>query len=94
MTKPYYHTQLGELYLGDCIDILANMPDKSVDLIVTSPPYNIGMVYDEYKDDDDSDTDDDDGGSETGSKSDDDDQDPDDEEDSEDDEEEEKDGDK
>jgi DNA modification methylase len=31
-----------ELFLGDCIDILRAMPDKSVDCIVTDPPYVIG----------------------------------------------------
>ena len=30
-----------ELILGDCIDILRTMPDKSVDCIVTDPPYII-----------------------------------------------------
>ncbi|MGH9845382.1 MAG: DNA-methyltransferase, partial [Blastocatellia bacterium] len=27
------------LYLGDCLDILPRLPDESVDLVVTSPPY-------------------------------------------------------
>lgn len=27
------------LWLGDCIDLMANMPDESVDLIVADPPY-------------------------------------------------------
>ena len=27
------------LYHGDCLDILPTLPDKSIDLIVTSPPY-------------------------------------------------------
>ena len=33
------------LYLGDCIDFLRQIPDKSIQLIVTSPPYNIGKEY-------------------------------------------------
>ena len=33
------------LYLGDCRDLLAGMPDGSVRLVVTSPPYNIGKQY-------------------------------------------------
>lgn len=33
------------LYLGDCRELLADMPDKSVRLVVTSPPYNIGKQY-------------------------------------------------
>lgn len=28
-----------EVFLGDCLDILKSLPDDSVDLIVTSPPY-------------------------------------------------------
>ena len=28
-----------QLYLGDCLDVLKDMPDESVDLIFTSPPY-------------------------------------------------------
>lgn len=30
---------LDSLYLGDCLDVLPTLPDESVHLIVTSPPY-------------------------------------------------------
>lgn len=33
------------IVLGDCIDALGEMPDESVDLIVSSPPYNVGKEY-------------------------------------------------
>jgi len=33
------------LYHGNCIDMLKRMPDRSMQLIVTSPPYNIGKAY-------------------------------------------------
>ncbi|NKJ07906.1 site-specific DNA-methyltransferase [Rhizobium sp. SG741] len=33
------------LYNGDCADILPSLPNSSVDLVVTSPPYNIGKAY-------------------------------------------------
>lgn len=33
-----------ELILGDCLEVMKNMPDKSVDLVFTSPPYNLGNV--------------------------------------------------
>ena len=36
---------------GDAMDTLKSMPERSVDLIVTSPPYNYGMKYDEHDDD-------------------------------------------
>lgn len=33
------------LYEGDCLDLLKQIPNASVQLIVTSPPYNIGKEY-------------------------------------------------
>jgi adenine-specific DNA-methyltransferase len=33
------------LYPGDCLKLLREIPDKSVQLVVTSPPYNIGKAY-------------------------------------------------
>ena len=38
------------LVCGDCLDVLAEMPDASVDVIVTSPPYNLGINYATYGD--------------------------------------------
>ena len=38
MTKQYT-TPLGTSYCADAIDILASIPDESIDLVVTSPPY-------------------------------------------------------
>jgi len=35
------------VWAGDANDLLANMPDESVNLIITSPPYNIGKVYED-----------------------------------------------
>ncbi len=32
---------LGKVHHGDCIDLMNQMPSGSVDIIVTSPPYNI-----------------------------------------------------
>ena len=36
--------------IGDCRELLKNIPDQSVKLVVTSPPYNIGKPYGKYKD--------------------------------------------
>lgn len=37
--------------IGDCIDGMKALPDKCVDLIVTDPPYGVGMDYgDTYAD--------------------------------------------
>lgn len=33
------------LYPGDCLELLKAIPDESLSLIVTSPPYNIGKEY-------------------------------------------------
>jgi len=33
------------IYLGDCLSLLRQIPDESIQLIVTSPPYNIGKEY-------------------------------------------------
>ncbi len=33
------------LYAGDCLKFLRELPDESVQLVVTSPPYNIGKSY-------------------------------------------------
>ena len=30
-----------ELYEGDCLEILKTIPDKSIDLVLTDPPYGI-----------------------------------------------------
>ncbi len=37
--KPYYEDEHGVLYLGDCLEIMKEMPDKSVDLVLTDIPY-------------------------------------------------------
>ncbi|HIJ70345.1 MAG TPA: site-specific DNA-methyltransferase [Planctomycetes bacterium] len=33
------------VYPGDCLKLLNQIPDESIQLIVTSPPYNIGKEY-------------------------------------------------
>lgn len=33
------------IFNGDCLDMLKTIPDQSVKLVVTSPPYNIGKKY-------------------------------------------------
>lgn len=32
------------LYHGNCLNLLDQIPNKSIQLIVTSPPYNIGKM--------------------------------------------------
>jgi DNA modification methylase len=37
--KPYYKDNSGVLYLGDCLEVMKELPDESVDMIFTDPPY-------------------------------------------------------
>ena len=37
--------QLDTIIAGDCLDLLRDIPTESVDLIVSSPPYNLGKNY-------------------------------------------------
>lgn len=39
-----------DLHQGDCVEGMKTLPDDSVDLVVTSPPYNLGIAYANYKD--------------------------------------------
>lgn len=38
------------IFPGDCLDFLATLPEESVQLVVTSPPYNIGKEYEDNLD--------------------------------------------
>jgi site-specific DNA-methyltransferase (adenine-specific) len=40
MIKPYYDQDNFKLYLGNCLDILKEMPEK-IDMIFADPPYNL-----------------------------------------------------
>ena len=35
------------LYEGDCLNLLKTIPDETIDLVVTSPPYCIGKAYED-----------------------------------------------
>jgi len=39
--KPYFETELGKLYNCDCLEFMKDMPDNSVGLVLTDPPYGI-----------------------------------------------------
>ena len=38
------------IHLQDCIEGMLALPEKSVDIVTTSPPYNLGIAYGTYKD--------------------------------------------
>lgn len=42
MLEPYYRDDAGEIYLGDCRDVLPQLPQ--VDLALTDPPYNTDEI--------------------------------------------------
>jgi site-specific DNA-methyltransferase (adenine-specific) len=39
-----------KLLHGDCLAVLPTLPAASIDLVVTSPPYNLGIAYKSFKD--------------------------------------------
>ncbi len=39
-----------DLRLEDCVTGMAKLPDEHVDLVLTSPPYNLGVRYRKYSD--------------------------------------------
>ncbi len=54
LLKPYasvpYGRRTARLYHADCLDVFRQLPAQSVDVIVTSPPYNLGIRYNRYSD--------------------------------------------
>jgi site-specific DNA-methyltransferase (adenine-specific) len=42
---------IGKVINGSCIDVMSKMPINSIDLILTSPPYGVGINYDVHDDD-------------------------------------------
>lgn len=39
--KPYYEKSRFKLYQANCLDVLAKLPENSVDMIFADPPYNL-----------------------------------------------------
>jgi site-specific DNA-methyltransferase (adenine-specific) len=55
LLKPYAivptsAARASKFYLADCLDVFRHLEAKSVDVIVTSPPYNLGIQYNRYQD--------------------------------------------
>ena len=42
---------VGKILNGDCVEVMKDLPENSIDLIVTSPPYGVGIDYDTHDDD-------------------------------------------
>ena len=41
---------INKIIQGDCLEVMKHIPNESVDLVVTSPPYNVGIDYDNHND--------------------------------------------
>ncbi len=44
MGEPYYSDNSATVYAGDCIELMREMPDASVDSVVCDPPYNLSFM--------------------------------------------------
>jgi site-specific DNA-methyltransferase (adenine-specific) len=49
-TEIELHGSTYRFYLGDCLDVLGALEPGSLDAVVTSPPYNLGIQYRSYDD--------------------------------------------
>jgi len=53
LMQPHYEDDAVTLYHGDCLDVLRELPDASVDAVVTDPPYGLefmGKDWDKFGD--------------------------------------------
>jgi site-specific DNA-methyltransferase (adenine-specific) len=48
MAEPYYSDESVTLYHGDCLDVLRELPDNSVDAVATDPPYGLEFMGREW----------------------------------------------
>jgi DNA modification methylase len=42
--NPHFSDDSVTVWHGDCLDVMREMPDNSVDSIVTDPPYGLGFM--------------------------------------------------
>ena len=43
--------ETGRIINGDCVEVMKKLPEGCIDLVVTSPPYGVGIEYDVHEDD-------------------------------------------
>ena len=41
---------LNQIICGDCLEVMRELPDKSVDAVATDPPYGVNFPYLSYDD--------------------------------------------
>jgi len=49
----YPEDYINQIICGDCLEVMKGIPDKSVDLVLTDPPYGINLKYNGYDDTED-----------------------------------------
>ena len=47
----YPDDYMNKVICGDCLEVMKDIPDKSMDLVWTDPPYNVGKKYGVWNDD-------------------------------------------
>ena len=40
--------EINKIHLGDCLEIMQQIPDETIDMVITSPPYNLQIEYNSY----------------------------------------------
>src|SRR5258706_15527325 len=50
-SKPYFETDHGALFAGDCMKFLPQVQDEVVDTVFADPPFNLGKEYGEKSND-------------------------------------------
>ncbi len=50
ITEEFDGEERAVVFHGNCMDLFASIPDNSIQLVVTSPPYNIGKEYEKRLD--------------------------------------------
>src|SRR3972149_8693480 len=48
--RPYYEDHCIKIYCGDCLEIMPSLEAQTIDLLVTSPPYGVGIEYGKIED--------------------------------------------
>lgn len=46
--KPYFEDDACSLYLGDCVEVLRDLPDASIDAVTCDPPYSLSFMGREW----------------------------------------------
>ena len=51
-SAPIFTSEHGTLYHGDCVEVMRQLPDRSVDCVFADPPFNLDKDYGRSVDDD------------------------------------------